>query len=63
VITEVRQGSPGDKAGLQAGDVIIEVDRKPVTSADDAAKLLAQPKSHLLRVTNARGTRFVTLTR
>jgi len=30
LIREVRSGTPADKAGLKAGDVIIKVDGKPV---------------------------------
>ena len=30
VIENVRPGSPADDAGLAPGDVIVEVDRKPV---------------------------------
>ena len=33
-IESVRPGSPADDAGLAPGDVILEVDRHPVTSAD-----------------------------
>ena len=33
-IESVRPASPADDAGLAPGDVILEVDRKPVTSAD-----------------------------
>jgi serine protease Do len=40
VIQQVQPGSPADNAGLQAGDVIIEVDRKPVQGAADAKKAL-----------------------
>ena len=29
-ITGVREGSPAEKAGLQAGDVIVEFDGKPI---------------------------------
>jgi S1-C subfamily serine protease len=29
-ITGVREGSPSERAGLQAGDVIVEFDGKPV---------------------------------
>jgi serine protease Do len=52
VVTSVREGSPAQEAGLQEGDVILEVDRKPVGAADDAIKLLQQdqPGGHLLRV-------------
>ena len=34
VIAQVRPDSPADNAGLQQGDVILEVNRHPVTSAD-----------------------------
>lgn len=34
-IESVRPGSPADDAGLAPGDIILEVDRQPVTSADN----------------------------
>jgi serine protease Do len=36
-IANVRPGSPADDAGLQPGDVVLEVNRKPVTSAEQFA--------------------------
>jgi len=38
VITSVRDGSPAQEAGLQQGDLVLEVDRRPVQTADDAVK-------------------------
>jgi len=35
LVREVRPGTPADKAGLKAGDVIIKVDDKPVKSVAD----------------------------
>jgi serine protease Do len=35
VVTQVESGSPADEAGIQTGDVIREVNRKPVKNADD----------------------------
>ncbi|MCU1279197.1 MAG: protease Do, partial [bacterium] len=63
VITSVRDGSPAQEAGLQQGDVITEVDRKPVQSADDAVKTLASARSggHLVRVRRGEGALFVVL--
>jgi serine protease Do len=41
VVEDVKPGSPADNAGLQRGDVIMEVDRKPVKSAADVAQVLS----------------------
>ncbi len=41
VIDRVQPGSAADNAGLQRGDVIVEVNRKPVQSAADAKQLLS----------------------
>ena len=35
VVQQVRPASPADDAGLQPGDVILEVNRKPAQSAND----------------------------
>jgi len=41
LVQQVQPGSPADNAGLQQGDVIVEVDRKPVQSAADVQKALS----------------------
>jgi serine protease Do len=63
VITSVRDGSPAQEAGLQQGDVIVEVDRKPVQSADDAVKTLANERAggHLVRVRRGEAALFVVI--
>jgi serine protease Do len=67
VITDVLSGSPADAAGLKPGDVIVEVDRSPVATSEQAVSALrAAPKGgqgggHLLRVRSTAGTRFVTV--
>ncbi len=40
LVTQVVAGSPADKAGIQAGDVITEVDKEPVTSVDDLNNII-----------------------
>jgi serine protease Do len=61
VVTSVRDGSPAQEAGVQEGDVIVEVDRKPVAGADDAVKLLQQEQAggHLLRIKRHDGALFI----
>ena len=41
LIQQVQPGSPADNAGLQSGDMIVEVDRKPVQSAAEVQKALS----------------------
>jgi serine protease Do len=41
VVTAVEPGSAGDEAGVRRGDVIVEVDRKPVRGVEDYRKAIA----------------------
>jgi serine protease Do len=43
-------GGPADRAGIIRGDVILEVDRKPVKGVDQFFSLVKEKKSYLLRV-------------
>ena len=63
VITDVLAGSPAEQAGLRPGDVVVEVDRRAISTADEAASALGagQKNGHLLRVRGPNGTRFVTI--
>ena len=58
VVTEVAPGSKAAEAGLRVGDVITEVDRKPVDSVGDAVstRKKARKGALLLRVTSADGS-------
>jgi serine protease Do len=52
-VAQVQPGSPAEDAGLTGGDVIMEVNRKPVTSADqfrNEVKTYPAGKDMLLRV-------------
>lgn len=61
LVTDVDPTSAAAAAGLQPGDVILEINRQPVYSADDAIKLTENPdnKKSVLRVWNQDGTRYV----
>jgi serine protease Do len=63
VVTEVASGSRAAKAGLRAEDVIIEVDRKPVASSEEAITALkANPRAgHLLRIRRGGAATFITI--
>jgi serine protease Do len=64
VVTDVVSGSPAERAGLKPGDVIVEVDRQPVNSSDEAVAALHAPAKsggHLLRVRGAGSSKFVTI--
>jgi serine protease Do len=45
VITEIDPSGAAARAGLREGDVILQVSRKPVTSASDASRLLQEVPS------------------
>lgn len=52
VITDVEADSAAARAGINAGDVILEINRQPVTSAEDAVRLSekAEGKKTLLKL-------------
>ena len=62
IVTSIDESSAAFEAGLREGDVILEINRKPVASADDAVQLSAKNDrkgSVLLRVWSRGGTRYV----
>ena len=61
VVTEVRDGTSAQVAGLQTGDVIVEVDQKPVKTAEQAVARLGDRQPHAMRVRNGRGSRSLNL--
>lgn len=63
VVTEVVPGSPAAKSGLRTEDVIVEVNRKVVGTAEAAAEALRQPSKngHLLRIRRGGAAQFITV--
>lgn len=61
LVTEVQPNGPSANAGLKAGDVILEINRKAVKNADEAVKLTdnVSDKTTLLRVWSNGGSRYV----
>ncbi len=45
IITDVEAGSPAQRGGLARGDVLLQVNRRPVTSVSDAARELGRVAS------------------
>ncbi len=41
LVISVEKGIPAEKAGLQQGDVITEINLRPISNADDLAKALS----------------------
>jgi serine protease Do len=63
VVTEVVPNSRAAKAGLRAEDVILDVDRKPVTTSAEAIAVLKEnPKAgHLLKIRRGGAVSYVTI--
>jgi serine protease Do len=66
VATAVKPGSPADEAGIQAGTLIMEVNRKPVRSVKGFTEAIEeareeQKKEAMLRIRDDEWTRLVML--
>jgi serine protease Do len=61
VVTEVKPDSPAAEAGLKQGDVILEINRHPVKTADEAVRLTENTKDKvsLLRIWSNGGSHYV----
>jgi serine protease Do len=45
LVTQVQPGGKGDQAGIQSGDVIKEINRKPVTTPKEVKTQIDEVKS------------------
>ncbi|HEY5909846.1 MAG TPA: PDZ domain-containing protein, partial [Verrucomicrobiae bacterium] len=61
VVTDVDPNSAAAEAGLRPGDVIQEINRKPIKSAEEAVQMTEKgaDKTSLLRVWREGGSRYV----
>ena len=64
VVTQVESGSAAEKAGVQPGDVVVELNRKPVQSIEDFQRLsakLGKKDTVLLLIVRQGGRLFVAI--
>ena len=61
VVTQVEPGSPAAEAGIQTGDVIREVNRKPVKDVEDFVQKLEKAKEQDNFLFSSRGDRTISL--
>jgi len=64
VVTDVESGSAADEAGIRRGDVIVQIDRKPIRSVDEYKKSIAgirKGKGVLFLVKRGDSTLFLAL--
>jgi len=56
IVSDIDYEGPADRAGVQRGDIIVEVDRKSVRALDDFFSIVKAKKSYLLRVLRSDGS-------
>lgn len=62
LVAGVESGSLADRAGINRGSLILEIDRKRVTSVKEAKNLLkSKAKTHLFLVRQGQGTRYIAI--
>jgi serine protease Do len=62
VVADVQSGSPADDAGIEQGDVILEINRQPVKTIEEVKTATAKAKNNsvLLLINRGGQTLFVT---
>jgi serine protease Do len=65
IVTDIQSGSPGDDADVKAGDVIKEINRKPVRNVDDFKEILgkARPKEGIVMLVKRENITFYAVVR
>jgi serine protease Do len=63
VIAQVRPGSPAQEVGLQRGDLLLAVDQRPVSTAEDAQRALGtdRPGGHNVLVQRGAEQQFLVI--
>jgi serine protease Do len=64
VVVSVEPGSPADEAGIQRGDLILEINRAPVKTVDEAMDAIAKADDKdalLLLVQRDQGSLFIAM--
>jgi serine protease Do len=65
IVTDIQNGSPGDDADVKAGDIIKEINRKPVRNMDDFKEILgkARPKEGIVMLVKRENVTFYAVVR
>ncbi len=58
-VQEVAQGSPAGRAGLEAGDVILDVNRRPVATPKEFAQMAREARNERILLRVARGESYL----
>jgi serine protease Do len=65
IVTDIQQGSPADEADVRAGDIIREINRKPVRNVDDFRGIVgkARPKDGVVMLVKRENMTFYAVMR
>ena len=65
IVTDIQQGSPADEADMRAGDIIREINRKPVRNVDDFREIVgkARPRDGVVMLVKRENMTFYAVMR
>lgn len=55
VVSKVSPGSSAEEAGFERGDLIVDVDQKPIANSKDFYRMFSEPRVYLIRFRRADG--------